>query len=309
MKVIRPHKAENAIITDLRFPAIVLPKIDGVRGLKISQYFTGRTLKTFRNSYVTDQFSDPMLHGLDGELCFGDYTAPDLCRKTTSYLNSYASNTSNVLPDWYVFDFIAEEVAHLVYKKRYEMLRLYVNNLKEKNPEQYHFLRLIPDDLIFECYNTEEVEAAHSLYISAGFEGTIIRYNNAPHKNGRSTVSEGAYMRIKDFIYEEATVIAIEEAETNYNTAERNALGYIERSSAKDGKAGNGMIGSLVVRRADGSICNVGPGKLTHTERADYFESPFRIIGKVITFKHMKYGSKDKPRFATFENFRLAEDM
>jgi len=45
----RPMKAENAIIEQLKFPLILQPKIDGVRGLNINVQLRTRTLKPFAN--------------------------------------------------------------------------------------------------------------------------------------------------------------------------------------------------------------------------------------------------------------------
>jgi hypothetical protein len=248
----------------------------------------------------------PLLSGLDGELCCGSLTSKSLCRDTTSYVNSYSYHTAELLPNWYIFDFITPETAGLPYAKRWELAQAYVQHLREKYPELY-FLHSMPGSRV--CNSIDEVLAAHSEFIAAGFEGTIIRYALAPHKNGRSTVIEGAYMRIKDFASEEVRIVGMVEAQTNCNAAERNELGLIERSSSKENKCGKDMVGSLQVRRASGEVITIGPGSLTHAQRIEYWENPSLILGKPCTFTYMPYGMKDKPRFPLFSNFRAEEDL
>ena len=307
MKVTKPQKACNVEFELIKFPCIAMPKVDGVRGLKIGQYFTGRTLKMFRNNHLTDQLSDPLLTGLDGELAYGSLTSPTLCRDTTSYCNSYSYNTSNVLPNWMIFDLISEETAGLPYMKRLELAISYVKHLKEKD-EKFWYLQTVPEHRL--CHSLEEVEAAHSEFISLGYEGTIGRSLYQPHKNGRATMRENAYWRIKDFATEEGIIIGFEEAEINLNPALINELGYIERSSAKAGKVPGGMLGNIKIRRlADGQEYTIGPGKLTHKERTEYFNEPQRFLNKLCTFTHFPYGAKDKLRFGLFSSFRLPEDL
>lgn len=309
MQVTKPHKAVNVDLQQLRFPCAALPKVDGVRGVNILPFFTGRTLKRFRNDKVTAEYTDPLLFGLDGELCNGRLTSPTLCSDTVSYLNSYSFNTSGPVPKLYCFDWITPETAHLAYIIRWKLLEAHISDLHDESKFGSRFanVRLMPEFTII--HTLEEALNCHTQFIASGYEGTIFRYLLAPHKNGRSTEKESAYTRLKDFLSEEVEILGLEEAQMNLNEPIQNALGHTERSSAKAGLVGKGMIGSLLVRRTSGEIITIGPGSLTRAERIEYFEEPQKIIGRFCTFKHMPYGAKDKPRFPLFANFRLLEDL
>jgi DNA ligase-1 len=305
MQVTKPQKAVNAEMSHIRFPCIVFPKIDGVRGIRILPHFTGRTLKPFANWWLTDTLSNPVLHGLDGELANGSVTSSSLCRDTTSYCNSFAQKTSSVIPAWYIFDYITPETAHLPYHSRWELAQKLVQKLT-KDTDAFYFLKLVPHATI--CNTLEEVEACHQDFISQGFEGTVGRDFFRPHKNGRATTRENGFWRIKDFVSDEGVIIGYEEGQTNLNPAIINELGYTERSSHQDNKIPNGMIGNLKIWYK-GREETISTGSMTHAERTLYFNDPSLILNKICTFTHMPYGAKDKLRFAQFANFRCDPDL
>lgn len=307
MSVIRPHKAETADLEKLTFPAIAQAKIDGVRGIKILPSFTSRELKPFRNQTLTHVLSNPLLTGMDGELCIGEITNPygELCRRTTSFVNSYWTQP---LPDnftWNVFDYITPETYFMSYDKRLAILHEVVHKVKQEAQGKLDFLRVVNWAVV---HSLEEFLETHAFLLEQGYEGTIYRKPSAPHKNGRSTVNQSYFMRLKDFADEEGTIIGFNEAQENLNSAEINPLGYTERSSAKAGKIGKGMIGSIIVRTAEGEEVLCGPGSLTHEERIQYFHEPFNFIGRTCTFLFMPYGQYKKRRFPRFKCFRAEED-
>lgn len=309
MTQFKPHKAENADLASLRFPAICLPKVDGVRGCYLTSQFTGRTLKAFKNRNVTDFYSHPLLRGFDGELAHGEITNPnqDLCRNTTGLVNSLGYNTDGSIPDLYVFDYVTEHTKNMPYSSRWELAKGMVDEIISTHREFSLHLKIMPAEKIVN--SIEEVEAYHLEMLQLGFEGTIVRYLSAPHKNGRCTVKESYFMRIKEFATEEGKIVGYSEAQENRNAAVRNKLGYIERSSHQENKIGKGMIGSLTILRPNGDEITVGPGKLTHKERLEWFENPQLFMGKTATYKFMPYGTFNKPRFALFENLRADEDL
>ena len=299
----KPHKAENAELAKLKFPAIVLPKIDGVRGCFLTGQFTGRSLKPFKNKNITNYFSNPAYRGFDGELTLGGLTEEGLCRKTTGIVNSLAKNTDGEIPILNVFDWILPEIVFLPYKDRLELLTAYVEGLSYDLRQK---IDIVPSRYL---KTLEEVEADHQENILLGFEGTIVRLASAPHKNGRSTVKESAFMRIKEFLTAEGTITGYTEAQENWNPSMKNALGYTERSSHKGNKTGKGMIGALELLLPTGQGILCATGTMTHEERKNYWENPNYILGKTITFSYMPYGTYKAPRFAQFLNFRAEEDL
>lgn len=295
MRFEKPMKCENAEIEKLRFPLIVQPKIDGVRGLVVGGKLQTRTLKNFANRSAMEFFSRPEFDGLDGELwSFGSEMdrSQSLCRDTTSGMNSILGSPEI---HWTIFDRIGAEFINRPYRERLNSLREYVRYLA--NPR----IHVIESTLV----NTlEALYALEDAYLADGYEGIILRDPNGSYKNGRATVREGSFLRIKRFVDSEAKVIAIIEAEENTNEAKQNALGQSERSSHSANKIPKGMLGSIIAEW-NGIEITIGPGEMEHSARIHFWRNPEEIIGKLITFKYFPHGIKNLPRFPTFKSFRF----
>ena len=72
----------------------------------------------------------------------------------------------------------------------------------------------------------------------------------------------------------------------------------------------NGMVGSLLCKDVKtGREITIGAGKMSHEERLLFFADQKRLIGQVVKYKHFPKGVKDKPRFPTFQSFRVDSDI
>lgn len=296
----KPMLASDADLTKIRFPVMVQPKIDGVRGLVINGKLVGRSLKTHRNEHVTKLFSDPLLEGFDGELFYGDDpTHPELCRLTSGALSRIEGEPPITFN---VFDWCHPSVIHLDYSWRMQKLWDYMDGLSPAFP-----LRMAATVM---AYTLEELEAHDSMYLERGYEGTIIRDPKGTHKQGRSTVKEGGLLRIKRFTEEEAMVLELVEGNRNENEAKTNELGRTERSSAQAGLVPNGLVGALICRDLKtGQEITVSKGRLNAEEQRYYWMNPSELVGKIIKYKCFPIGVKDKPRFPTFQTIRAESDM
>lgn len=300
-----PHLACDAKLEKLKFPLWGQPKIDGVRGWNPHGTLLGRSMESHANVFATERYSKPEYIGIDGELALGDITRSSLCRDTSGFLNRISAKPGKPIVDeslcWWAFDLLREDTLSKPYYRRYETLSTLVATLATPALEivPYVVLESVDDLLKHEIY-----------YLSQGLEGMILRDPEGMHKNGRATVTEGAYMRRKPWDFNEAIVLDIEEAMQNNNEAKTNALGRTERSSHKENLTGKGMVGTLIckVLDEDGAIIRVGPGKAKHGERKEWFEHPEMIVGQIIKFKFLNHGQKDAPRMATFESIRAASD-
>lgn len=308
--MIKPMLASDFDQDKVKFPCLVQPKIDGVRALNLDGRLTGRSLKTHANVFTTEQFSRPEYVGLDGEMIHGEITDQDLCRNTTSALNSIKGEPSIV---WHVFDYITEDTLHRPYQERYEMLAKHLDDVRPANAH------LVPSKL---CHSLEQLLEAEEVCLSQGFEGIILRDPNGVYKSGRSTVREGGLLRVKRFMEEDALVVGIEEGRSNGNEARVNELGRTERSTHQENMMPNGLVGSLlcVVSKnvscpitkklllIKGQAVTVSPGNMDHAQRREYFEDQSKLLGKTIKFKFFPKGLKDKPRFPTFVSIRAESD-
>lgn len=300
--ILKPHKACDADLSKIDREMWVMPKIDGVRALHINGAFQSRTLRPFPNTHLM-AFDWHLLAGLDGELVIGSPTSGSSCRDTTSGTSTINGPRAQDFT-WHLFDYINPKELRAPYEVRYEIARSRVEMLSGVSD---FGLEIVPYEI---ATSIEDILRIHAKYVDQGYEGSILRNPQGRYKSGRATVSEGAFLRLKDFIEEEARVLEVIEGETNNNIATINKLGYTERSSHKANKVGNGMVGSLrCIDLKTNQEITVSAGRLTHDERKYFFENPSQIMGKVIKYRTMAYGKKDLPRFPTFQCFRASFDL
>lgn len=298
----KPHLACDADIDKMKFPCWGMVKLDGVRMLNIDGNALARSLKPHECKYITSKYSNDLFAGFDGELTVGDVTAEDVLNKTSSATRTIDWQWEIT---WNLFDWIpTPEFGNYSYEERYNYLVKYVNNLPEAVS---HDIKVIPYTVI----NTkEEAIEFYEKCLDEGYEGAIFRNPKAKHKDGRCTVKEGAYLRMKPQTTKEAIVVSTYEAMENQNEAKVNELGYVERSSHKENLASKGMLGGLVCKDIESGLeINVGMGKMKHCDRIYYFNNPQEIIGKLITYKSMDKGVKNLPRFPRFVEFRSERDL
>lgn len=301
-KQISCQKAVDCDFDKMRFPLWGLPKVDGQRGNHVVGSLTSRELKPFGNPRVTEKFSAAVYAGFDGEFTVdGRLTGPELCNKTGSVLSTAklkkgeAELPINVV--WNLFDWLHEDIVHLPYGERYQNLEAYV---RVHQPAGVHVLpyRLIRDAV--------EAQAFIEEMLDLEYEGAIFRDPKAMHKSGRATAKANDFWRFKPVSDKAATVLSIEEAMENTNTAGKDELGHTERSSAKAGLVPKGMVGPLICRDAlTGETIRVGPGKMTHAERVEWFNDQSQIVGWEIDYRSLDTGVVDAPRQARFVRRKL----
>jgi DNA ligase-1 len=307
----KPHLLDNWCQDKLVFPLIGQPKIDGVRALNMTGRLTGRSLKTFKNRYLTTQLSHSSLIGCDGELAAESHVHPDLCRLTSS-----ATGTIEGQPYvlWWLFDYVTVDTKAMAYLSRLQMLPTVIALAP---PALQPHLRVIPWKLL---YSLEELEAYDEENLAAGYEGTVLCGPDMPHKDGRAGKKLYKW-RIKRFVDFEFKVHTILEGDENQNEAQINELGQTFRSSHQENKVANGMVGAMLgtvladVFDGDtllfpkGQEVKVGAGCLTHDQRRHYFINQNEFMSLIHKAKFFPKGIKDKPRFPTWQSFRNAEDM
>ncbi len=313
----KPMLATDWSETTQRFPVFAQPKIDGVRGLNLIGKLTGRSLKPFKNKHVTKMFSHSALLGLDGEFAAQDERHPDLCRMTTSAINSIEGEPWLM---WHLFDYITPGTMELPYYKRYYILQERVLDIRREYPELGQHLRVMPNK---ECTHPATLNHFETEWLAAGYEGAILRDPGGMYKSGRSTIREGGLLRIKRFVDFEFVVRAVIEGEENLNEAQTNELGRTFRTSHQENKVANGMVGTVVgtilkdVRdqfdtllfRA-GDEVTVSAGCMSHEQRKAWLLDGGAYLKSVVSkAKFFPKGIKDKPRFATWQGVRAAEDM
>lgn len=304
----KPQLAIDWRQAKLQLPAIMLPKVDGVRGLHITGAFTGRSLKPFGNVALTQFWSDHRFSGLDGELRAEHATHPRLCALTTSMTSTRASPQVGTLM---AFDYLRGQFAQQRYADRYDAARRLVEQLAIPQ------LEIMP---AYEVRSLDEILERDESFVQSGYEGSILRRLDGLVKEGRSD-NAMQFWRIKRFHDFEATVVGVEAAEENTNEAVTNLLGHTERSTSKAGKVAKEEVGKLLCEALDDVIFNekvlfikgqkfrCGSGTLTAEERRHFWRNQGEIVGHIIKVKAFFHGTKEKPRFPTFLSFRSTVDM
>lgn len=306
MDFLKPHLASDWDPAKQKFPVVMLPKIDGVRGLNPGGQFLARSLKKHGNIHLGRFYSEPCLTGFDGEIAADRWNHPDLCRLTTSATTTREGTPFTI---WWIFDLVNQKTAGMGYYDRWKEAEATILRLQQDplQPSCVGHLRIVPAVVVYDMAALEKQDAE---WLEMGFEGSILRDPDGKHKNGRCTVREGAYLRIKRFVEEEAYVMGIIEGQQNLNEAQENELGRTFRTSHQENMVPNGMVGAMQVRSLkDGSEFVVGAGSMPHDQRKYFFDNQDKLLGRIIKYQHFPKGVKDKPRFPTFKTFRDKADM
>lgn len=310
MKV-KPLLSCEVPLDKVNFPIYISTKYDGVRALVIDGVVMSRSLKPIRNKHVQKLFGKPEYNGFDGELIVGDIYAKDVFQKTTSGVMS-AEGEPDVT--FYVFDIW--DKPELTYVERQALLlgRLFETGLIA-NPSRYahteplpvggnSFLQYIQPKY---CESASELEALLEVERNLGGEGLIGRVPDGKYKYGRSTPKEQLSIKFKFFVRDEFELVGFTERMHNTNEQTRDALGYAERSSAKDGLVPMNTLGSLILKYGDTTfLCGTG---FDDALRKEIWLNKDKYLGKLASIRYMSVGAKDLPRLPSFQGFRDEDDL
>lgn len=288
--------------TEVRFPLLLSPKLDGVRCLIVSGRAVSRSLKPIPNAHTQFLFGRKELTGLDGELIVGPPTAEDAYRRTVSGVMKKEGEPEVA---YHVFDkwdcHRSDRLNYLLpFSRRLERASLQI-------PQQLeHLVKFVPHRVV---EDHEELLRYEERCIEAGYEGVMLRDPEGPYKFGRSTEREGYLLKLKRFVDAEAVVLGVEEHRTNTNERKVDELGRNRRTSHKAGKVASGKLGALLVRdRKTGVEFSIGSG-FTDAEREALWLRKRHLIGKAVKYKSQPTGVKSRPRFPVFLGLRHPEDM
>lgn len=278
------------------YPATLSIKLDGIRMVVVDGVCYSRSMKPIRSKAVQELFGKPEFNGLDGELLYGEWNAPNVFNVTTS-----AVMATELKPEfrkdaiaYVVFDYFLSDEP---YEVREETAYNIIN--ESKHPQVFSLSSMTAnceaDLLAFE---------EHAL--NDGYEG-IMKRGNTKYKQGRSTFKEQGIGKLKRFSDDEAIVIGFEEKQHNTNEAKTNELGRTQRSQAQEGMVGAGTLGALVCE-CKGIRFTMGSG-FDDAGRAEVWANKEKYLGKLAKFKYFEIGMKDSYRFPIFQGWRDEEDM
>ena len=289
--MIKPMLGVSAELDKLVFPTYASPKLDGIRVIIKDGRVLSRSGKLIPNTFIQNLLGK--YHGLDGELIVGLPTHPNVFQITSSGVMRI-KGTPNVR--LYVFDcWLAQGGIN----ERYDKLQEITKGCNTVDIE------IVQQRLI---NSIEELSAFEEQCLEQGYEGVILRNPFAVYKNGRSTVKEGALLKLKQFDDSEAEIISIEALLRNHNEATIDNLGNTVRSSHKENKVADALLGALNVRDIHTGVeFSIGSG-FTEKQREDMWYNK-QLVGSIVKYKYFKVGVKDKPRFPIFLGFRENIDI
>ena len=273
--------ASRADLSQLPYPLLVSPKLDGLRCILWEGVAYSRNAKPFRNKFLQAWAADK--HNLDGELIVGLATG-GLVLERSKALTAFEGE-----PDFtfYLFDAI-EGIAEDFATRRAHAASEHEGAPRISVVEHQHVA------------GATGLLAWEQHWLAAGYEGLMARLPQGPYKHGRSTMREAYLMKLKRFTDGEARVVKLVPARENLNPLQRDELGRAKRSSAAAGLVDKNMIGVLLCEDPKWGLISVAPGIMPHSERESLWARPRSILGRTIHWRCFGYGVKDAPRFARY---------
>lgn len=296
MGIKRPLKAPSEPITDdqlsaLHYPIVGSPKLDGYRCTVNETPFTS-SMKQFPNIFINEELSDPIYHGLDGELLVGEPNDPD------AYNNSSQIMSINGLPDFRIYAFDDWRYGKYQYKERW--LGREIRNEGRLIVLEQRILES-PGDVL--AYETE--------MLMKGYEGAMIRSLDGLYKEGRCSFRELNIFKRKPFVECEAVIVGFVEGLQNLNEPKMNETGHMRRSSHQVNKIPKDTLGSFELRSELWPLSfhsGLGEG-YTQEDNQEIWNRRDEYLGKIATVKYQKYGSRNRPRISSVVKIRSEYEL
>jgi DNA ligase-1 len=293
----KPIKAPSEPITNkqlsaLVYPVVGSPKLDGFRCVVDEEPKTS-SMKPWPNLFVREELSNPMYHGLDGELLVGAPNDPNAFHNTSGPLRQIMGK-----PDFrfYVFDNWIN--GNYSYKDRW------LDNEIEENGR----IIVLKQELLI---SPEEVLAYEANMLKQGYEGAMIRSLHGLYKQGRCSYREMNIFKRKPFVECEAIIVGYKEGMRNLNESHVDEMGRNVRSSHKANKEPKGTLGSWELKSdlwPTSFTAGMGEG-WDDGMKLDLWNNRESYIGQIATVKYQKYGSRDAPRIPSVIKIRPTWDV
>ena len=289
MKIQKPLLAGKFDSEKAKFPYAATPKIDGIRFLMVGGAALTRSFKPIRNEYLQKILSSNLPDGIDGEL-----TSGSTFQECSSIMRIKGEPDFKV----WIFDFVNPNDEVKPYKERMNELRKF----ESFNIPSYEIL--FPTIVS----NQEQIDQLMIKNLNAGYEGLMLRDPNGIYKFGRSSVKENILLKIKEFMDDEAEIIAFREKMVNTNEGLKDNFGRTKRSSCQDGLKPSGTLGGFILRNSEGLEFSCGSG-LNDALRDEIWKNQSKYLGKLVKYKYMSKGIKELPRHPVFIGFRDETDL
>jgi DNA ligase-1 len=297
MKIFKPMLAPNdkVDLDIIKYPIMVSTKLDGIRAIFKDGHLLSRSLKEIPNKQLQEKYQHLKDYSknnnviLDGEFYGVGLTFQEI---THNVMTEDLDLINEKLPEklmFFCFDCIIDQNPEQLFKERYDFIKkLKLNGIV-----------IVKQNII---NSKEEIDNLFKIALEGGYEGLILKALSSKYKFGRVTLKSGDMFKLKPFITFDGKIIGVEERFKNTSEKYTNELGRSQRHSFKDEVEPTGIAACFVVTY-DGFEQRV---IITGDEafRREIWNNQKAYIGKIIEFKGMVVGSKERIRHPTFIRFR-----
>lgn len=290
----------------VQFPVLVSPKLDGIRATVRGGKLLARSGHLIPNKHVQAQFGRHRFEGLDGELTCGKPTAPDVFQRSSSACMGVAGTP---VVQFNVFDCVENDTPVQPFTARLVVARKLIES------HELHAMDIMCKMVAHVTVRSvDDLLSYESKVLASGYEGVMLRSPDGLYKWGRSTMREGALLKLKRFVDAEAEIIGVFEQMHNTNAATLGSgMHSLKRTSHKAGMVGKGVLGGFVCRTSAGVEFRVATG-ITDAQRREWWpgsetRAAAHWVGKYLKYKSQPVGVKLAPRLPVFLGFRDKLDM
>ena len=283
--MIKPMLAHKFNPDKAVFPALLQPKLDGVRCVFTKNGAFSRTGKEFKNVDHIKETLKPLFKQypyikLDGELY--NHKLKDDFEKIVSLVRKTKPTfehrkEAEKLVQYHIYDMVTEnDKLGWTYEQRLDHLI----NIIDANG-LFINMRHVCTVPTHKVNSLEAAKDIHNKALKAGYEGSIYRNPDGLYKGTRSW----DLMKFKDFHDAEATIV-------NYE------IGKGKRE---------GTLGKFIMQDGDGNIFGCPPGKgYNYEEMRDMLKNIHKYMGQVATFTYFQRtqaGSYRHPLYKCIRNY------
>ena len=281
--MIKPMLAHKFNPDKAVFPALLQPKLDGVRCVFTKNGAFSRTGKEFKNVDHIKETLKPLFKQypyikLDGELY--NHKLKDDFEKIVSLVRKTKPTfehrkEAEKLVQYHIYDMVTEnDKLGWTYEQRLDHLI----NIIDANG-LFINMRHVCTVPTHKVNSLEAAKDIHNKALKAGYEGSIYRNPNGLYKGTRSW----DLMKFKDFHDAEATIV-------NYE------IGKGKRE---------GTLGKFIMQDGDGNIFGCPPGKgYNYEEMKDMLKNIHKYMGQVATFTYFQRTQAGSYRHPLFKCIR-----
>lgn len=272
---------------DMKYPLVASYKLDGIRAIIHNGEIYSRSWKPIPNKQISQGSTQVVLQlslvypewYFDGELFSQTLSFQEICSQVMSH---------DVKPDeslqFWLFDVFVPEEKDANYMERQSVLTAFSRRYNLPTPDRFH------------CNQPRDVTVAMDYALEAGYEGLILNAPDAPYKCGRITIPSGNGYKLKPYRTFDSKIVGVTQATVVDPNAEKkiNELGYSETSNKKGDRVPIEKAACFTVEWEDTTVDVVLA--MTDEEKELVWANREDYVGKVVEWKGMLVGAKDKPR-------------